>query len=45
MEKIKEKISIVVIVFVAVWCLFGCSESLPEEEMVYYIQAPSNVRI
>lgn len=30
----KEKIGIALIVLAAVLCLFGCSEELPEEEMV-----------
>lgn len=30
----KEKLGILFIVIVAAFCLFGCSEELPEEEMV-----------
>ncbi len=30
----KEKLGIIFIVIIAALCLFGCSEDLPEEEMV-----------
>lgn len=30
----KEKLGVVLIVIIATLCLFGCSEELPEEEMV-----------
>lgn len=30
----KEKLGIIFIVIVAAFCLFGCSEDLPKEEMV-----------
>ena len=30
----KEKISILFIVLLAILCLFGCAKDLPEEEMV-----------
>lgn len=30
----KEKLGIVLVVFLALLCLFGCSKKLPEEEMV-----------
>lgn len=45
----KEKLGILVVIVIAALCLFGCSEKLPEEELVQsvpgYIQPPSSVRI